>query len=76
MISPATIVLLAVFIDLIGFGIVLPLLPLLCFLLLALALGLLALTLDDGNLWSSHKPPHNEKGRIAPALSSIAISAT
>ena len=46
------------------------------FQLLALALGLLALTLDDGNLWPAHKPPHNEKGRIAPALSSIARSAT
>ena len=55
---------------------VLPLGPLFSFQLLALALGLLALTFDDGYLWPAHKPPHNEKGRIAPALSSIAISAT
>ena len=55
---------------------VLPLGSLFRFQLLALALGLLALTFDDGYLWPAHKPPHNEKGRIAPALSSIKRSAT
>ena len=55
---------------------ILPLSTLFGFQLLTLAFGLFTLTFDDGYLWPYHKPPHNEKGRIAPALSSIARSAT